>query len=170
MFKIKLLFVGLSFVVFSIAVIFMIISVSRSEEITPRIGLANFESLSDEERTAYGKYIEIADSYSRQGRHGEVIQIMQKAIGIAPNEPQAYNFLCISYAALRNYAEAIKVSQKYIQILEGRNLLSNDAILRHVDFLLKGANKDEAINFLQQYSNRFSTKEIEMYIQILKSS
>ena len=165
----KYMIVGLLAVV-SVLIIFLFDSRIRSEEIKPIIGPSKFEKLGDDNRMRYGKYIETCDSYSRQGRHEEVVELANKAVAIAPDEPQAYNFLCVSYAALRNYSEAIRVSEKYMQILKSRNLTSKDAVIRHADFLLKGLGREEAIRFLQLHGEIFSGRELDMYIQILKSS
>jgi tetratricopeptide (TPR) repeat protein len=117
----------------------------------------------------YTEYIEQCLAYSRQGKHDKVIQIAQEAIKLAPDEPRAYNYLCVSYAALGNYREAINTSQVYLNLLEARHALTIHAVARHADFLKRGKGKQEAIRFLESYRRTFPNS-IDAYIEALEAA
>jgi tetratricopeptide (TPR) repeat protein len=117
----------------------------------------------------YSQYIEQCLAYSRQGRHEQVIQTAREAIKLAPDEPRAYNYLSLSYAALGNYLDAIDASQTYLNILEARKALPINALARHADFLKRGKGKEDAVKFLERYRRVFPDT-IDVYIDSLERS
>jgi tetratricopeptide (TPR) repeat protein len=117
----------------------------------------------------YTQYIEQCLSYLQQGRHEQVIETAQQAIKLAPDEPRAYNYLSLSYAATGNYPGAVDASQTYIHILEARKALTINVITRHADFVKLSKGKDAAVRFLEAYRKEFPGT-IDAYIAALKSS
>jgi tetratricopeptide (TPR) repeat protein len=96
----------------------------------PRTHDSRYEVLSQ-----YSRYIETCLSYSRQGRHEEVIELAHKAAQLDPNEPLAYNYLTIGYAGQSHFREEIKASDTYLDLMNNRQALSKDAILRHAQYV-----------------------------------
>jgi tetratricopeptide (TPR) repeat protein len=110
-------------------------------------------------------------SYQLKGQYEEAIKAASEATKLNPNEPQGYNCICTAYAGVKNYSEAIKASTKYIEIMDDRHELSINAVVRHVDFLVKGGMAiEKAIEFLQQYRGKVSPTKIDRYIEFYRKA
>jgi tetratricopeptide (TPR) repeat protein len=155
----------------AIALLAVLHAAAYSQPLAQQQGAVNQSGRAHDSRYAvlsqYSRYIETCLSYSRQGRHEEVIELASKAVQLDLNEPLAYNYLTIGYAGQSNFREAIKASDKYLELMEDRQALSRDAILRHAHLLKEGASKDEAITFLQRHRDRFPGG-LDMYLDELE--
>lgn len=114
-------------------------------------------------------YIERASAYFLDGRFEEGILEARKAIELDPNDPRGYNFLVANYAGLGNYPEAIKASEKLINMLEADRTLDVNTVIRHAALLEVSSSHDEAIKFLENYREKFP-KTVDIHVEGLKEA
>lgn len=114
-------------------------------------------------------YIERASAYFLDGRFEEGILEAKKAIELDPNDPRGYNFLVANYAGLGNYSEAIKTSEKLINMLEAERTFDVNTVMRHAALLEVGSSHDEAIKFLENYREKFP-KTVGIHVEGLKKA
>ena len=112
---------------------------------------------------------EKARDYLNKGRYEEAITELKKIIKIDPNYPYAYKALSSLYAKHQKYLEAIKTSERYLEIKKNKNMFDVNDIIYHAALLEVEYGPDEAIKFLESYREIFP-RTVEIDIEGLKQA
>jgi tetratricopeptide (TPR) repeat protein len=115
-------------------------------------------------------YIRAIEELEAKGEPENAIREAQKAVLAFPDDERCYSLLRAMYVKAREYAKALKVSKRLIDITKVHNFSPCGYVLNHAWILEHSEGEDSAISFLGSYRRECSgTDDLIMQMKRVKS-